>query len=552
MDSRAEFRISNAASGQFDIREDEEQFVKCVECLELLISTGYFRAKIQGLAAFDKIVGGMVWCISMCAQRVDVDLLYSENSTIGQKIALTERIVEVLPKLNCPHTIEPHQIQGLDCIHIFPVLQWLVKEANEVKKLRGDEQENFAVYQFGQENWKVENDTAAVRPLVKSRKVYRRVIRMKKDDSKLGSSSDTPQNIPELQTHELAPVHTFEEEFVVCRDGGYTTAPADKVIGSGAVSPTLDLRGSAGSPTQSDRSSVVSHDFTLEQLQERLAMLTKEEDQLSAEMSKQNEKYSGLKEDAGTLQAQIDEFKQALEGCEPSVIETVKELLAERDEVKASESAYKRECRRHIEELDQTIERIQQGDSDETGYPQMSNVDTNSRESLNTLTNHLNQLMGQLADLDREIFVMERQVESRPSQIELNQYQRRFVELYNQMSSKHRETKRQYTLYNTLVDVRNFIKREIDLLNSIDDSRSLALKESYKESFVENLQQICKSVEDSLDKILCKKRSLQEQRDAIADNLQLLVDKQRLYMKTVAEFQAECQKNEQMRQELKE
>ncbi|KAI1706768.1 coiled-coil domain-containing protein 93 [Ditylenchus destructor] len=169
--------------------------------------------------------------------------------------------------------------------------------------------------------------------------------------------------------------------------------------------------------------------------------------------------------------------------------------------------------------------------------------------------------MAQLFDLDREIFVMERQVESRPSQIELNQYQRRFVELYNQMSSKHRETKRQYTLYNTLVDVRNFIKREIDLLNSIDDSRSLALKESYKESFVENLQQICKSVEDSLDKFIsrfmifrfcARSGRFRKQRDAIADNLQLLVDKQRLYMKTVAEFQAECQKNEQMRQELKE
>lgn len=77
----------------------------------------------------------MVWCISLCAHSVDVDLLYSENSTIGQKMfvfflkisfilsALTEQIVKVLPKLNCPARIEPHQIQGLDCIHIFPVLQ---------------------------------------------------------------------------------------------------------------------------------------------------------------------------------------------------------------------------------------------------------------------------------------------------------------------------------------------------------------------------------------------------------------------------------------------
>lgn len=37
--------------------------------------------------------------------------------------ALTEKIVGVLPRMKCPHRIEPHQIQGLDFIHIFPVVQ---------------------------------------------------------------------------------------------------------------------------------------------------------------------------------------------------------------------------------------------------------------------------------------------------------------------------------------------------------------------------------------------------------------------------------------------
>lgn len=37
--------------------------------------------------------------------------------------ALTEKIVGVLPKMKCPHRIEPHQIQGLDFIHIYPVVQ---------------------------------------------------------------------------------------------------------------------------------------------------------------------------------------------------------------------------------------------------------------------------------------------------------------------------------------------------------------------------------------------------------------------------------------------
>jgi hypothetical protein len=40
---------------QFDIREDEEQYVKLQEALELLIAAGYFRARIKGLSAFDKV-----------------------------------------------------------------------------------------------------------------------------------------------------------------------------------------------------------------------------------------------------------------------------------------------------------------------------------------------------------------------------------------------------------------------------------------------------------------------------------------------------------------
>ncbi len=84
---------------------------------------GYFRARIKGLSAFDKIVGGMTWCITTCNFDVDVDLLFQESSTIGQKITLTERIVSVLPRMKCPHLIEPHQIQGFDFKNIYPVIQ---------------------------------------------------------------------------------------------------------------------------------------------------------------------------------------------------------------------------------------------------------------------------------------------------------------------------------------------------------------------------------------------------------------------------------------------
>jgi len=36
---------------------------------------------------------------------------------------MTEKIVGVLKRMKCPHRLEPHQIQGLDFIHIYPVVQ---------------------------------------------------------------------------------------------------------------------------------------------------------------------------------------------------------------------------------------------------------------------------------------------------------------------------------------------------------------------------------------------------------------------------------------------
>uniref|UniRef100_A0A1B6BZX6 CCDC93 N-terminal domain-containing protein n=1 Tax=Clastoptera arizonana TaxID=38151 RepID=A0A1B6BZX6_9HEMI len=134
-----------------EARNDEEQNIKLHEITDLLLAAGYFRARIKGLSSFDKVVGGMTWCIDSCDVDIDVDLLFQENLTIGQRISLTEKIVAVLPKLKCPHRIEPHQIQGLDFIHIFPVIQWLIKHSIERRKEMCESYKDYAVKQFNQQ-----------------------------------------------------------------------------------------------------------------------------------------------------------------------------------------------------------------------------------------------------------------------------------------------------------------------------------------------------------------------------------------------------------------
>lgn len=102
----------------------------------------------------------------------------------------------------------------------------------------------------------------------------------------------------------------------------------------------------------------------------------------------------------------------------------------------------------------------------------------------------LKELSNRLTELNKEVFYLSRQIDSHPTQIELNQYQRRFVELYNLgrlqclnrgssdvplclVTAKHLEARRLCAYYNSLVDTCAFMRREITLLNNIDDQKNL-------------------------------------------------------------------------------
>jgi hypothetical protein len=92
--------------------EKAYQKQKFEEIVEALSNAGYYRVKISTLSDFDKVVGGLCWCMTSSGEDVDIDILFQENLSIGQKITLSEAIVKALRKMSCPHPLQPHQIQG--------------------------------------------------------------------------------------------------------------------------------------------------------------------------------------------------------------------------------------------------------------------------------------------------------------------------------------------------------------------------------------------------------------------------------------------------------
>ena len=85
--SRRESSVGAIEQSNADAQQRYEEIV------ELLLAAGYFRARIATLSPFDKVVGGMAWC--MTATSVDVDVAFEENATIGQKIKIGEGTAEL-------------------------------------------------------------------------------------------------------------------------------------------------------------------------------------------------------------------------------------------------------------------------------------------------------------------------------------------------------------------------------------------------------------------------------------------------------------------------
>lgn len=71
-----------ADAGVFTGQDNE----KLGEILQMLLAAGYFRARIPALSTFDKILGGLAWSISASNVEVNIDVVFADSFTIGQKM----------------------------------------------------------------------------------------------------------------------------------------------------------------------------------------------------------------------------------------------------------------------------------------------------------------------------------------------------------------------------------------------------------------------------------------------------------------------------------
>ncbi|KAM3855411.1 coiled-coil domain-containing protein 93 isoform 2-T2 [Vipera latastei] len=576
---------------EVETREDEEQNIKLSEILELLVAAGYFRARIKGLSPFDK-----------------------ENSTIGQKIALTEKIVSVLPRMKCPHRLEPHQIQGLDFIHIFPVVQWLVKRAIETREEMGDYIRSYSISQFQKIHSLPEDDEFMQRKekaiktvneiseVYKPRRKYQRRVGAEKlldeeskvhatlleygrrygfsKQGKIEKSEDKKVVLPagfaasgkndaytedDLQAAEELRIKTLMTEMAAMgtEEGRLTAGTVGQIVGLQSdeikqiVSEYAEKQSELSSEERPERLGVAQqHKRKMASLNKQILQKTKQLDELKAKCA---DLQSGCVEAKKTLN-EVKSYSEKLEKelaalevvesqADANVLQKLRALVAMNENLKGQEQEFKAHCREEMTRLQQNIENLK-AEAAESGEEREPTKIIN--QQYKTEKEKLQKIRLLLARRNREISILQRKIDEVPSRAELTQYQKRFIELYGQVSATHKETKQFFTLYNTLDDKKVYLEKEVNLLNSVHDNFQQAMASpSARDQFLRQMEQIVEGIKQNRMKLERKKQENKMRRDQLNDEYLELLEKQRLYFKTVKEFKEECRKNEMLLSKLK-
>uniref|UniRef100_A0A2K6ESW2 Coiled-coil domain-containing protein 93 n=1 Tax=Propithecus coquereli TaxID=379532 RepID=A0A2K6ESW2_PROCO len=562
---------------EVETREDEEQNVKLTEILELLVAAGYFRARIKGLSPFDKVVGGMTWCITTCNFDVDVDLLFQENSTIGQKIALSEKIVSV----------------------------WLVKRAIETKEEMGDYIRSYSISQFQKTYSLPEDDDfikrkeKAIKTVIDLSDVYKPRRKYKRQQgaeelldeesrvhatlleygrrygfsrqSKTEKAEDKKAALPtglsaaeKADAHEEDELRAAEEQRIQSlmtkmtamakEESRLTASSVGQIVG--LCSAEIKQIVSEYAEKQSELSAEESpeklgtsqlHHRKVTSLNKQIMQKTKHLEELQASHTNLQARYNEAKKTLTELKSyseKLDKEQAALEKIEskadPSILQNLRALVAMNENLKSQEQEFKAHCR-----------------TPSSGEPHSALTSVMTHEEdldrrYNVEKEKLYKIRLLQARRNREIAILHRKIDEVPSRAELIQYQKRFIELYRQISAVHKETKQFFTLYNTLDDKKVYLEKEISLLNSIHENFSQAMSSpASRDQFLRQMEQIVEGIKQSRMKMEKKKQENKMRRDHLNDQYLELLEKQRLYFKTVKEFKEEGRKNEVLLSKVK-
>lgn len=609
---------------QTSVAEKEFQLQYYTDIVKILLKNGYNRVNSK-ISEFDKIIGGLCWGITFVDVDVDVDILFQENLTTGERIKLSEIIVHVLRKMQCPVQIQAHQIQGgvggSDYKAIFPVVAWLMKKHETHKEETHFHKRKLSTLQFSKV-FTIKDELQPLQPSKYLSKIIdmnnpRRIMRRTSyfDSTKLLSEklivqscllefgetvqqtgsefwfsttslssrvqkikagrhlTETSSFESKLAQVQKEAIYEFEaldalaqeeekELLKVMQDAGTGDFVQDEIIIEGLQS--VGMAASAYEARMSEIQKEIEQDLLNGKLgpcaaaRRRRQYLEERKANLSIQMRSMQEQHHASISRQCVMQQAIQEAKDyhmqlerqlvklmSLEAAcvHQSELRELQRLLGLRDRLAGEEKQFGQAVEQRKVEL---IDVIQKLECTVDGLGDIEKVHANTCA-------RYGKLRELIADASADVSGYARALDEIPTQSELLQYERRFTELYLQVSWKLDETRKYFDLYNSLDSTLKYLKKEVKLLDNIGESFDQSLRSAkHRDEFLSQFQTIVAGVEELLRRQQAQTAAKQTALNESKISYQQRLEARRKYVSAVQELKLECDKNEWLVAKLRE
>ena len=224
----------------------------------------------------------------------------------------------------------------------------------------------------------------------------------------------------------------------------------------------------------------------------------------------------------------------------------IQHLIEINESLKQMERDFKKNCRKELEDYRAKLQMHQ----DEIDSVEQKRAEINQMKS--QVEERLFQHRVLVAGISRQQADESRYEDESPHPKELAQYERRFGELYEQMTLKSDEHRRHLATFNYLVAQVKYIDEHLVLLASV--SKGFELAQGSQNSAREFVAQFSSILSELRKGVMRSKSKLQEaciKRDEAGSELSTLLSKQRAYYRAIRELQDLFREHEAIRMEKK-
>ena len=555
-----------------------------LQIIDMFLAAGYFRARVHTLPPFDKVVGGMAWCITLANEDVNVE--FSDEMPLGRKIAICESIVTALRNMDCPHRISPHQIQGMDCAKLLPACQWLVKAVLSTQSVREARMRKQAInnlgssprfpsvsllsdipnHYFPKRKFRIVSNKRLYDPV----RVYSTLLEfgddtvsaaysrfMKSSEDTVVSKSEPQRNIESRLNFQAAEIVETDESLSVIDEEmrQISISAQEKVSGSSiakivneqsseissAIREYEEQRKKEEEQLSQQRLELEKHNMAVMRLTKDIQRQQEANEALQLALAKlrklQTEEAEAVEETV-TLGRKIKESMENIDENTAEIrkklnISTVKdiELLSERKNALREEQRILKE---KWEEEESKLTQLRDSDMiDPETKLWFEKIDRAHAD----VSERYEKARGILGEKNRAVARLQRTLENTPSKTELTQYQKRFVELYEKINQKLEENRKFYGNYNSFLELKALIENQTSLLTGFQEGFKNSKGRSQRESFAKNVQEAISQLGENRNRAKRKLEELKGQLTGLEREFTQVQEQERLYYQTLKELQ---------------